>query len=245
MYTNLTSTNTYPECFITKAKQRLRQFDDRVYLDDGDEYEIELFNPLSEHILAEISLDGKRISNAGIVLRPGERVFLERYIDTSNRFQFRTYHIDRKDKRALDAIQNNGNVKVDFYKEQTGYTIGRTGDWYPTYPNPYAYPNTDYPNTIDIWYTSDINYAADNQTLCYSAGIETGTTERGRCSDQRFTETSRSFKSIPFGTIEWKIVPTSEKRVYSNDVNRIYCVECGARRKRQSFKFCPHCGTKY
>ena len=244
MYTNLTTTigYSYPDAFITKAKQRLKQFNNQVYLDDGDEYEIELFNPTSEHILAEISLDGKWISNSGIVIRPGERMFLERHIDSNNRFQFRTYHIDRNDKRALKAIQSNGNVEINFYKEQTGYTIGRTTDWIPNYPN------TVYPNPIDIWYTSDnanINYAADNPPLSYSANVETGTTERGSKSNQQFIETERSFKSIPFHTINWKILPISEKRVYADDINRVYCTECGARRRRTSFKYCPHCGNQF
>ena len=43
---------------------------------------------------------------------------------------------------------------------------------------------------------------------------------------------------------EWKIMPTSTKVYDSSDIS-LYCAECGAKRKKTSFKFCPHCGTKF
>ena len=69
-----------PQSFVTKGKQRLKQHSNTVYLKNGDEFEIELFNPTKNHILAKILLDCKSISNSGIVLKPGQRIFLERYL---------------------------------------------------------------------------------------------------------------------------------------------------------------------
>jgi hypothetical protein len=66
-----------PQSFITKSKQRLKQQIDTVYLNDGDEFEIELYNPTQNKVLAKIEMNGNSIGN-GIILRPGERVFLER-----------------------------------------------------------------------------------------------------------------------------------------------------------------------
>jgi len=51
-------------------------------LNDGDEFEIELFNPKTNPVLAKISINGKRISERGIILNPGQRVFLERFLDS-------------------------------------------------------------------------------------------------------------------------------------------------------------------
>ena len=91
MYSNITSTwyalPKRPEAFITKAKKRIKQFSGQVYLNDGDEYEIELFNPTQEVVLAKIKLDGNYISGGGIVLRRGERVFLERFLDSPNKLK--------------------------------------------------------------------------------------------------------------------------------------------------------------
>jgi hypothetical protein len=89
MYTTITNTwsaTKRPEAFITKGKKRIKQFDGQVYLSDGDEYEIELFNPTQEVVLAKIKIDGDYIAGGGIVLRRGERVFLERFLDSPNRF---------------------------------------------------------------------------------------------------------------------------------------------------------------
>jgi hypothetical protein len=58
-----------------------------VYLNNGDEFEIELFNPTISKVMAKIDLNGISIG-PGVVLRPGERVFLERYINEAKKFLF-------------------------------------------------------------------------------------------------------------------------------------------------------------
>jgi hypothetical protein len=82
-----------PQSFITKSKQRLKQQIDTVYLNDGDEFEIELYNPTQNKVLAKIEMNGNSIGN-GIILRPGERVFLERYLDVAKKFLFETYVVN-------------------------------------------------------------------------------------------------------------------------------------------------------
>ena len=84
-YTDRSNT---PTSHITVKKQRLKQFSNSVYLKDGDEFEIELFNPTRKTILSKISINGNYISNAGIIIKPGQRVFLERYIDVDKKFVF-------------------------------------------------------------------------------------------------------------------------------------------------------------
>ena len=49
-----TTSTSQAQAFITKRKQRLKQINRNVYLKDGDEYEIELFNPNPAFILAKI-----------------------------------------------------------------------------------------------------------------------------------------------------------------------------------------------
>ena len=74
-----------PEAFVTKGKQRLKQYTDTVYLNNGDEFEIELYNPTKNKVLAKVEMNGNSIG-AGIILRPGERVFLERFLNESKKF---------------------------------------------------------------------------------------------------------------------------------------------------------------
>lgn len=62
---------------IAKNKSLLKEYTVNnmrtVYLKDGDEFQIQLFNPETEEIAAEISIEGSNLSNK-IVLRPGERI---------------------------------------------------------------------------------------------------------------------------------------------------------------------------
>jgi hypothetical protein len=111
-----TKTGT-PCAYITKDRKRLKQNGQNVYLKNGDEFELELFNPLSNTVLAKIKLDGSYISGGGIVLKPGQRVFLERYLDDPRKFKFETYEVDGTSNEVLDAIAGNGDVVIDFFDE--------------------------------------------------------------------------------------------------------------------------------
>jgi hypothetical protein len=63
---SIDSGSVVPQSFITKSKQRLKQHIDTVYLNNGDEFEIELFNPTQNKVLAKIELNGKSIGNGKI-----------------------------------------------------------------------------------------------------------------------------------------------------------------------------------
>ena len=111
-----TKTGT-PCAYITKDRKRLKQNGQNVYLNNGDEFQLELFNPSSTTVLAKIKLDGSYISGGGIVLKPGQRVYLERYLDDPRKFKFETYEVDGTSNEVLDAISGNGDVVIDFFDE--------------------------------------------------------------------------------------------------------------------------------
>ena len=73
-----------PSAFITVRKQRQKQNGKNVYLHDRTEFEIELHNPTNDSILAKISLNGNRISNSGVVLKPSEKHFIEKLNDNQS-----------------------------------------------------------------------------------------------------------------------------------------------------------------
>ena len=107
-----------PTAHITKKKSRLKVYNGHiVFLNDKDNFEFEIHNPKQKSVLCKIKLNGEYISTSGVVLRPGQRVFLERFLDSNNKFEFSTYKVkDTSENRS--AIDLNGDVQIEFYDEQ-------------------------------------------------------------------------------------------------------------------------------
>jgi hypothetical protein len=274
---NYTTQVAEPQSFVTKGKQRLKQYTDTVYLNNGDEFEIELYNPTTNKVLAKIELNGKSIGS-GIVLRPGERVFLERYLDEAKKFLFETYEVDGKNNEVQQAIMKNGLVTVRFHNEQVSHTPIRINSWGSsiTYTNPLTWTTNPTGNGISYTTsgvsgqfngtltTSNASYFSNtsatmdslftessftSSTLRSSSpkksrSIETGRVEKGSSSDQSFVYDTTSFNTYTNYTNSWKILPKSQKVLVKEDLS-VFCTECGFKRKKDSFKFCPQCGTKF
>jgi hypothetical protein len=126
MITLFNDGSTVPAAYVTVGRQRVKQYGNTVYLNNGNEFEIELFNPTTSKVLAKIELNGVSLGS-GIVLRPGERVFLERYLNEAKRFLFETYEVDGNNPSVQKAIMDNGKVSVKFYSEYINYGITYTG----------------------------------------------------------------------------------------------------------------------
>ena len=260
--TNTWSATKRPEAFVTKGKKRIKQFDGQVYLSNGDEYEIELFNPTQEVVLAKIKIDGDYIAGGGIVLRRGERVFLERFLDSPDKFKFSTYVVNGNNTDVQDAIRNNGYVEIEFYSEYqpTNIWSGKTYNYlsgnstingnpitFTTTGNSENFTLTSGTTTTSTFYNASLtaNTLEGPNIRNLSNKIETGTTEKGSSSDQTFQHTNKTFNSFSFWNVAWQILPTSQKQYTAEEVSVNYCGNCGAKRKKDSFKFCPHCGTKF
>lgn len=258
---SINSGRAVPQSFITRGKQRLKQHVDTVYLNNGDEFEIELFNPTLNKVLAQIELNGKSIGS-GIVLRPGERVFLERYLDEAKKFLFETYVVNGKNEDVLNAIQNNGDITVKFYDENV-ISQSPINQWlstsnFGTHSGGYVYPTTtigdNYLYSTSITCSDNMNMSftsssilSDDSTKSLKSTkrqIETGRVEKGSDSNQSFSYDNTKFKTYPSWTNWWKIKPQSTKPMVREDLV-VYCTECGSKRKKDNHKFCPHCGTKY
>lgn len=110
-----------PSAFIAVKKNRVKQYNKKsetpaYYLEDGQEFQIELHNPRKYHVLAMIHLNGKLISNSGVILKPGQRLFLDRYIDNKRKLKFETYEVpDNEESR--ETIEYNGDLKIEFFHE--------------------------------------------------------------------------------------------------------------------------------
>jgi hypothetical protein len=261
--TNTWSATKRPEAFVTKGKKRIKQFDGQVYLSDGDEYEIELFNPTQEVVLAKIKIDGDYIAGGGIVLRRGERVFLERFLDSPNKFKYSTYVVSGNNTEVQDAIANNGYVEIEFYSEYKSTLPNRTIYGSPNFTysthtvngNPITFTTTGVNSLTSGTATTSTStfYNASLTSNTFegpnirnlSNKVETGTTEKGGSSEQSFQHTNKTFNQFSFWNVAWQILPISQKQYTAEEVGVNYCGNCGAKRKKSSFKFCPQCGTKF
>lgn len=135
-----------PGAWITNSTDKGRKSikNGKVYLKDSEEFQIELFNPVTESVLAEIKLNGQPISKTGLVLKPGQRFYLDCFIDDKKKFIFTTYEVEQT-LESLSAINNNGKLEVFFYKESVvsvrnwrdrfnTVIVERYYPSYPTYP---------------------------------------------------------------------------------------------------------------
>lgn len=111
--------NVSPEAYIAIGKERQKIYgDNTVYLENKKEFEFEFYNPTTFNVRANIYINGNPISNRGMVLRPGIRGWLDRYIDENRKFLFETYAVDGASAEVRQAIANNGNIKIEFFKEK-------------------------------------------------------------------------------------------------------------------------------
>lgn len=242
-------------------KSLLKEYDNRVvYLKDGDEFQIQLYNPRTTTIAAEISINGISCGSM-LVLRPGERIWLERYLDRPNKFKFTTYEVEDS-LEVSDAIKNNGQIVVRFYNE----VIKRLHLTEPLYSKdcssiPLTYCSNKISSGDKILGSSittsstpdysNYSFTSSASTACTykieSSAVksvkETGIIEDGSHSKQDFITDNKEFSYYPFKTEEIRIYPLSQKPVYSEDIQKVYCTECG-RKLQAKYKFCPFCGTQ-
>ena len=47
---------------VTSNKNRIKQYENSVYLKDGQQFELEIFNPHQCKVLAKISINGKDVA---------------------------------------------------------------------------------------------------------------------------------------------------------------------------------------
>ena len=238
---------------IALNRNRLRSYEKSVYLKDGSNFEIELFNGETVNVLAKIWLNGNLISNSGLILKPGQRFFLDRFIDTNNKFLFETYKVDASIETA-SAIANNGLIRVEFFREQQltvpKWSTGLDWTYRPTYTygtgTPYIPVTHPDPNNIQFFSNANIATSVAGSfttTVSNTCSLETGRVEMGESSDQSFGVSNMNFDTFYFQSSEWKILPESTKPVEVSKI-RNYCSDCGTRVKKQTWKFCPSCGEK-
>jgi len=237
-----TKKNAIPGAWIVDPKDRGRRpiKKGNVYLKNGEEFEIEIFNPLKTNILADIRINGDSISEGGLIIKPGQREYLDCFINDGRKFKFETYTVENSEE-AKEAISENGMMEIFFYKEDVlrfsnwrnrintiQPIIIRDRNWYtyqsiPLVPNIWCgnhYSNTGgYSGTLTTTFVSPQSYVAptnvDASVSSYSAqlsnDIETGRVEMGEKSKQTFHEVDMDFEELQIHSIIYNLLPESQQ----------------------------------
>lgn len=233
-----------PTAWIAVNGNQIRLYEaNKYYLKSGTEFEIVLDNPTTSTYLAKISINGLPISNSGIILRAGERVNLDRYIDNPRRFKFETYSVPKENG---DAIANNGLIKVEFHQEDLVRNfkpmVKKTRNEYDIWqgsPSFYYYGT----KTVGV---NPARIECSCVTRSFNSGtnsnVETGKVEMGNHSSQKLKEdNSHQFCYYTIYETTFQILPISQQTLH-NDI-RLYCTNCG-RKIQKKWKFCASCGSK-
>lgn len=260
-----------PEAYVKVNGDRRKNHAGKVYLTDGEEYSFEIFNPSTSTVGVLIEIDGSQISPSKLVLRPGQRTTLDRYIEDNRKFLFKTYEVDDS-AEAKSATRNNGAIKLSFYKERVEGTLkikGSNGSTFNlnansgtiTYTNGNGSTLTannvgglrsqdmdfnfcdnsqnDFKGMVNTYFSSS---ASPEPAEVKLDSLETGRTEMGSYSSQKFETVSVDFYDVCAKVVEFKLLPLSQKPLEPRDLIK-HCTECSTKLDRK-WKFCGACGHK-
>ena len=263
-----------PVAYVVKNKQRVKQYDGTVYLKNKETFELELWNPTQFKVLAKIELNGISIGS-GIVLRPAERVFLDRYINEAKKFLFETYEVEGEYKEVLKAIEKNGLVSVKFFKEDTYIPTIQLGDTYiyngGSGNNPFKYNqfNTCENNGLiggsssaNCFYSSEVGSSVSMDgilttsasTTKLSGGQSTNSLRKDSIETGRIEKGEKSDQTFDYDNSKFEFIHSwkSEWKLLPESRKAVvaedlvlYCGNCKSKRKKDSHKFCPYCGEAY
>jgi len=254
-----------PQAWIAVSNNRQKIYglnEDLVYLDNDQEFQIELYNPTNLSYLAKIYLNDKLMSSSGLVIKPGQRYFLDRYLDEKKKFLFSTYDVDDS-KETREAIKSNGKVKVEFYPEHTNYTrstISAGTTYVPFQPWTSQYPYIPItfgsglgfqPSTAG---TTNTHFAGSNASFTTTSTISGNSVSfGGNTINALYSSATPASKSLETGRVgkggksdqkfgsdsgsySWFCSYTSEYQIMPRSVKPVEVTEIRS--------YCPGCGTR-
>ena len=175
----ISTENPKPNAWVVNDSDRGRKSiksGNRIYLQDGQNFQIELHNPLTESVLADVRVNGNSVSKTGIVLRPAERFYLDCFVEDKKKFIFKTYEVEDTSE-SKKSISKNGTVEVFFYKEETfsvNNWINKFDKIIEKHYYPYYYPYPSYPT-----YPSYLTYPSYPTCTRVTWGVYNGTNITG------------------------------------------------------------------
>jgi hypothetical protein len=235
--------NSKVQAYVSVNKNRLKIYEDnKYYLSNGTNFEIELVNNDNKKYLVEIYLNEQSIGS--IIIGANSHNYLERYIDNNRKFQLNTFDIDDVDE-TKEAQERNGSIQIYFYPQ-----ISLN---HPSFEGRISSTNNLRINSTPRLYnlheittgTPVIKYCStttDSLKSCdYTASIETGRINEGENSNQTFAYSSDKFEDRSTHSLDYQILPISLKPY---EGIKTYCSECGTKIRHKNWKYCINCGTK-
>lgn len=248
----------------------VREINGQVSVPFHSEYKVRLKNKHTYlRAKARVWIDGRKVSGLGdFILKPGETLDLERFLDESlssgNRFKF----VPLSDSRVNDPTdQDNGIIKVEFYRE---YDF--LNNWKITVSP--AKPITPWPGSDPSWddntsgrkfhagsgrgtcssmtYTCNTSLLSNASANFVSSPASAGATVEGSISNQNFVYGDDFQTELLPVTLTLRLKGLSTHAPTFTVVNKNvpvakerFCSNCGKRRHRASDKFCGRCGTAF
>lgn len=225
--------NSKVQAYVSVNKNRLKIYEDnKYYLSNGTNFEIELVNNDDKKYLVEIYLNEQSIGS--IVIGANSHNYLERYIDNNRKFQlFNTFNIDDVDE-TKEAQERNGSIQIYFYPQ-----ISLS---HPSFEGRISSINDLLKITTGSPVINYCSTTSDSLKSCYyTASIETGRINEGENSNQTFTYSSDKFEDRSTHSLNCQILPISLKPY---EGIKTYCSECGTKIRHKNWKYCINCGTK-
>lgn len=245
---------------IMHSGSPVREISGKVTLPFNSEYKIRLKNK-HEYLRAKarVWVDGRQASNLGdLILRPGETLDLERFLDESmtsgRRFQF----VPLSDRRVNDPTDSeNGIIKVEFYREMSiKWSIEPAIKWNNNWENDslfnlssggfsskgsgLTYGGSSNRTSISTYHVSNIAATPD----------QAGATVEGSNSNQQFVIGNDFTTEIFPTTLTLKLQGPriGAVNIGSSSAQQTstikFCPSCGARRLRKA-GFCHRCGHEF
>ena len=179
-----------------------------VYMNNGSEFQIQIFNPYTYSIGASISINGVDMHNQ-LVIKPGQRVWLERYLNEARKFLFETYEVNGESKQVENAIKHNGVIEIKFYKEKNQNNI--------------YIASASIPSTTWTYFNDCLNIPTDVSYNTYSSNALTATLG----ADNLSMPSAKLCSSFVANDVSDSIKYTSTKSASTRSMTKSKSIETG------------------
>jgi len=215
-----------------------------VYLPFKTEYALFLKNLSERRALAHVDIDGKNMTEGGLIVAPGSAVDLERPANLSSGRKFKFIEKTAEISNFRGDNPEDGLIVVKWQFEKPYPTIiinpwpatrwiGGTADWIY-----YNQTDTNSSAPRDVTYTA-CNSVNPQVLRCAAPHQPQGITVEGSRSHQVFTQGSIGDLEATLYSMVIKLYG-GQRPIYVSE--KIQCPTCG-RKWKMSFEFCGNCGT--
>lgn len=236
-----------------------------VYMKNNSEFQIQIFNPYTYTIGINITIDNKSLGQT-LVLKPGERIWLERYLNEAKKFLFSTYEVNGESKQVQEAIAKNGEIKLEFFKEREQQVYVNTSityfdRWNPNQilyskgiDEPTTYCNTTGDGGLGLCGTNAATFSIETSSAATSTSYSATALNGLMKNATPINASAKRSKSIETGRVEKGSYSNQKFQTVNIDFElwpfRTEIIKILPESQKPIFKndilkkYCPNCGIK-